>query len=621
MDFLHGTKLYIIGVLLFSTLSFANQTPAENSLFNQIETNHKKKIYLTKDKTFSPFGEIFLFVAGTSDGEVTPLRNIATINSGKKIGVKLGASGRHSINHRYIEKNGKSTDGNLKPNDPSRFTKIYYDKDYPTLTVKEKNSKSYVSGSSLKYYKLNSTFQFSANDDYSGVNSIYVSVNDGETKVFGKAGGEISLENEGKYTFKIYTVDNVGNISREFKKNIFIDGSSPVSNDSITGHVYTDNNTPSLGKKGKVTLSATDSDAGVGEVYYKINNGKTKKYKKPVTTKGLRSGSYSLEYFAVDTIGNKEKSNTKKFAIDKTPPKTSLQILGDSFKGKNTTYVSARSEVELTSKDFSGVNEIRYKIGKVETPYTEPFKFAPDYSKAHKDIYSPADFKETVDFYGIDNLGNKEKRTTKTFILDRYSPINHINFKGKHFQQDGIHYISRSTKILLWAKDNLSGVNKIYYKFGNKEFTNYKRRFLPKDVMENQELTLSVESSDNVNNRSKSKKATIIIDTNPPKIYAHFSINGLRAKKLKLKGIDDSIETFAKRTKLYLGASDDDVGIDKIFYSIGKKGKVKLYKEPLSFKRSGVYTVNIQAFDKLGNKQIHQYRFRVVSHNDSRIIN
>ena len=78
------------------------------------------------------------------------------------------------------------------------------------------------------------------------------------------------------------------------------------------------------------------------------------------------------------------------------------------------------------------------------------------------------------------------------------------------------------------------------------------------------------------------------------------------------------MNVYPNYTRLYLGATDQKVGTDKILYSIGK-GKLVPYSSGSSldiselntFLKNKLYEVNVQAIDKLGNKSEKTIRFFV----------
>jgi hypothetical protein len=59
---------------------------------------------------------------------------------------------------------------------------------------------------------------------------------------------------------------------------------------------------------------------------------------------------------------------------------------------------------------------------------------------------------------------------------------------------------------------------------------------------------------------------------------------------------------------MFVGATDQSVGLDKIYYIINEM-PAKSYDSTVVFDKTGEYTVKIMAFDKLQNKAIEQLHF------------
>jgi hypothetical protein len=134
-------------------------------------------------------------------------------------------------------------------------------------------------------------------------------------------------------------------------------------------------------------------------------------------------------------------------------------------------------------------------------------------------------------------------------------------------------------------------------------------------VVENEgKHTVSFYSTDNVNNSNKQRDSKCHVDNTPPEIFHNFSIEPSGTKDKK----GESLNVYPNYTRLYLGATDQKVGTDKILYSIGN-GKLVPYSsvesldisELNTFLKNKLYEINIQAIDKLGNKSEKTIKFFV----------
>jgi hypothetical protein len=161
------------------------------------------------------------------------------------------------------------------------------------------------------------------------------------------------------------------------------------------------------------TLTATD-DVGVDTTYYRY-------YK---TTPGAWStgtsfsiigsdGEYIIEYYSSDTAGNKELPvKSKTVILDNSAPTSSISIGNPKHISGIDTYVTSETNIELSASDgSSGLDYIEYQInGGGWTTYSAYFEL------------SGIDGSYTVDYRGVDNLGNAESTLSKTLILDTTAP-------------------------------------------------------------------------------------------------------------------------------------------------------------------------------------------------------
>jgi hypothetical protein len=97
------------------------------------------------------------------------------------------------------------------------------------------------------------------------------------------------------------------------------------------------------------------------------------------------------------------------------------------------------------------------------------------------------------------------------------------------------------------------------------------------------------------------------VDAVAPEIHHHFSVNPFRVTTEN----QEAIPVFSSNVKLYLGATDNIIGLQNIYYSINGT-KDRIYSEPLeSFKVGIVNTIAVRAIDRLGNESNLTFSFKV----------
>ncbi|MCV6608552.1 MAG: hypothetical protein OIF32_10085, partial [Campylobacterales bacterium] len=292
-------------------------------------------IYVDKHlRVFVPQEELYVYLSlsNNPDGKKVYLPNKESVKNKDPRPVKLGKPGVHTIAHPWNSSFPKA-DGNLDKNDPSRFMNVTWDNIPPSLKLfDEITGKEVIDSGSIQYFKEGTKFKIVSSDNYSGVKSVYVSV-DNQPHVVLENGDEIANLSEGRHSISFYTVDNVGNVSDRIKKDFIVDGSTPKSYVQIHTTSKDKNGVLIAGPDSAVSMSSGDNISKLEGIYYKISRQSYLKYHKAVPLRVLKDGKYTVSYYGKDNVGNKEPVQTLDFYMDNQPPKTTLSLNGDVYQG------------------------------------------------------------------------------------------------------------------------------------------------------------------------------------------------------------------------------------------------------------------------------------------------
>ncbi len=436
-------------------------------------------------------------------------------------------------------------------------------------------------------------------DEVSGVKTIYYSING---QAYQEYKNELSFDKEGEFTLKYYAVDNVGNVSKPVEKKFIVDLTAPEIAQKIDGDAIGSVYSP----RAKIILSSTDNLSGVRHIYYSIDGRSPVIYTKPIPITALATGAHTFEYWSVDNVdntnrgsqGGADKGGVKyTFEFDNVPPTVKYEIVGDHYKGKYD-YISSRTKIKLIAEDKNGVKEIDYKINNQSyVVYDAPFSMPPKTGL------------ETFYYYAIDKLNNRSVTKSKVVYMDNTPPITAINYKVPQFFNRDTLFITKDTKIQLFAKDYQSGLQRIEYKIDGGDWKTYTSEFtIPQEGYH----TITFRSVDRVNNVEREKTSSCLVDNNAPKIYVNFSIEPI---EFKTEG-GEKIPVYPAYTKMYLGATDKYAGTESIYFSIngGPKMRYISAKDIAArglIRKPGKYTVTVEAVDKLGNKSTKTVTFYI----------
>lgn len=193
--------------------------------------------------------------------------------------------------------------------------------------------------------------------------------------------------------------------------------------------------------------------------------------------------------------------------------------------------------------------------------------------------------------------------------VDTTPPVTTINVTGIKGKNGW--FISNVT-VKLTAKDNTSGVDKIYYRINNGTWNEYKSSF---KISEEKENLVEYYSTDKAGNKEETKNMTIKIDKTKPTI----KISVPEDKKLYIFG-RGLLPTLRKpiiigKITVIVNASDN-IGIDIVKFYVNDEEKYNVTQSPYEWKWGGDIgrkTLKVEAFDFAGLKSSDEIEVFILS--------
>jgi len=441
----------------------------------------------------------------------------------------------------------------------------------------------------LHYYGKDLRLQIESVDKHAGVDFIMQQMdNNGYTDYY----TDMEVNVEGPHVISYYGVDRVGNKEKTNTKEFIVDLSPPSVTHNING--FADNNV--IASTSKMYFTGTDDLSGVYRIYYRFDDQEYRIYNgSNVDFTKLEDGDHILEYYAVDHVKNESGVFTYNFYFDKTAPLTASDILGDRFVVKDKVYFSGRTKMKLTAVDNKiGVKEIRYSIDNSDFElYDQPF-YLPSIPGEH-----------SIKYYSLDRLSNRPagsesyKHNISLVYLDLTGPTVSHRLRGPSFKAAGVQYIGPETQIEVKGIDKESGLQYLTYSLdGDASEQVYTQPFT---INNSGDHKIEFFGYDNVNNRNIAG-TEVSVDATPPTIYETYSSRSFEYQ--------DGYAIYPHYVTLFLAATDDIVGNDKIYYSING-AKERLYTKPLTdWAKDKIYTIGIRAIDKVGNEAKKEIAFK-----------
>lgn len=189
-----------------------------------------------------------------------------------------------------------------------------------------------------------------------------------------------------------------------------------------------------------------------------------------------------------------------------------------------------------------------------------------------------------------------DKKTKKTIVpkqdvifdlyTDSKTPKTNIKFENNYINKSDTIIINKNTNIILISKDNLSGIQKIYYSINNEDYKEYKNKL---NLIKEKNYNLKYYSVDNVGNEEKEKEINLKIDNSPP--------NSI----LKYEG-DVHNKIISNTTSIIIN-SKDNINVKETFFSIDNSKFYKYGKILSSYFKEGEHVIKYYSIDDIGNKE------------------
>ena len=533
----------------------------------------------------------FSFTAAdaVSGGGAAGVKSIEYADNGSAFSVyaqpiSLG-EGKHAINYRAMDR--------VDNVEVVWSTRIYVDNTAP-VTAFNISEPLYIKDG-VRYITPASELTFTAADPLS--NEVASGVERTETAVDGgqwlKCAQALKFA-EGRHTIKYRAIDNVGNVEAEHSLEVQCDNTAPGSKWSVFSGEWIERGSKFyFNSLGRIALESADPlvnnvASGLENIYYGMDAAAATKY---TSTFGLAEGVRTLNYKAIDNVGNTEVAKSTVIYVDGTKPITELTVSGNQYKN-DRQYISQRTDILIAAAD-PVVNEVA--VGVRATKYAVDSGGFSDYSQ----FKLSAEGKRSVSYYSADYVNNIETVKTAELWVDATAPSSALNIIGGSQYagaEPGIFYASLATEYGFAAWDPVvaggaAGIKKIEYADNGGALKIYAQ---PISLGEGRH-TITYRATDLVENIEVFRSTQIYVDNTAP--VTAFNIS----EPLYIK---DGVRYITPASGLTFTAADPlsneiAAGVERIETAIDSGPWIK-YTQALKF-TEGRHAVKYRAIDKVGN--------------------
>ncbi|TBR19407.1 hypothetical protein EPO15_14270 [bacterium] len=410
---------------------------------------------------------------------------------------------------------------------------------------------------------------------------------------------------EGSHLLAYQSQDHVTNLEVLRSTRVLVDATVPQSSFAIGSPSYTaSDGTRYVSPTTPVTFSAQDpalpggaAGSGVDRVEVAVDGGAYAVYSGALL---FAEGRHTVQFRAVDRVGNLEAAQTLALRSDATSPVTSLSASGAFYTAVGKDYAPAAFLYSLPALDpvtadvAAGVADTSYAVDASPlAPYTAAFSLAEGI--------------RTVTFRSRDNVANVEAPKTATVHVDTTAPQTSLAVQGGRQTagtEPGVFYASLDTRFGLPAVDPVvsgvaSGLDSTQWQDDGGALQAYSASI----ALSEGSHVLSYRSRDHVGNAEVARSTTVLIDaTAPQSAFAIGSPSFTDGTGSRYVTPATPISFTAGDPALPGGTAGS--GVDRIEVSVDGAA-FATYVTALTF-TEGRHTVLFRALDRVGNTEAAQ---------------
>ncbi len=238
--------------------------------------------------------------------------------------------------------------------------------------------------------------------------------------------------------------------------------------------------------------------------------------------------------------------------------------------------LTASFVLEAWDKD-SSLKKIEYSVdGSSLREYTEPLSFK-------------SDGRHVIVYRAVDDTGNISSERIYSVVVDKTPPEGLVSVEGPVFYRDDDYYLTKESKVVIWAEDDFSGVDTVWVSLDGGEYQAYQGKV---SIGEEGRHTAASYAVDNVGNRSSAYSVSGYVDNAPPEVDVlsrepFVSVSGRNYTN--------------RKNEFRVIATDEIAGTSGVWVSLNNSDWV-VYSGPFKVQVPGFHSLRAKARDMLGNE-------------------
>ncbi|MBC7128618.1 MAG: right-handed parallel beta-helix repeat-containing protein [Thermoplasmatales archaeon] len=235
--------------------------------------------------------------------------------------------------------------------------------------------------------------------------------------------GPIHFHEECEHIIEFFSIDNAGNVETTHNQTHYVDNTPPTTTLTFGTPYYTDGTDEWITSATQITLTATDAPdcaCGVYKIYYRINGGSWIEYTAPFTIPS--ECTHTIEYYAVDYLGNTETAKSITVKVDNTPPTITKEFEG----AKYNQHITSQTTIYVNATDAGlcpvGSVYLNVSIYSFETEEWTYYETEVESGTATLSFTIPEECEHWINITAIDDLGNTAY-DNQTVYVDNSAPF------------------------------------------------------------------------------------------------------------------------------------------------------------------------------------------------------
>lgn len=318
-----------------------------------------------------------------------------------------------------------------------------------------------------------------------------------------------------------------------------------------------------------------------------------------------------------EPIGTEETLGIEPIGTESVEPIGTTETIDSTQTTSYETYETTTTSQASTGKIYTdGVNTyanslVKFKLEATDNLVTEKILYSID-SSGEQEYSTPftisSEGKHTINYYGIDKIGNTENEKVFGVYIDNTPPDITVSTETPVMLINGKYYISEDNVISIQAKDNMSGINSIKYTINGSDYQNYSTSF-KLNVSGLEDVNFKVKAEDNVGNVVETYKMILPDVSGNQVTQQNMALSFAVDKEKPVVQIEADKPFLDKNGKKVAGqdykytisAQDTDSGVKQILYRKDGKGSYIIYDGAFMFPTNGDHFIEAKAIDNVGN--------------------